>query len=229
MTLPDTTPCHHHVTGCGVRPAPHLSMKLGTLLTELATPLVLLLRRVFTWSSDGRALAALSSWATGEPNNALSGEDCVEVTNVEHPNARINDKRCGDTSAFLCQFNFECPQGEYASDSSTCTLCPAGTFQDGTDGSGGRFSCRPCPQGRYGSLTGETRGTCEGPCAAGYSCPPGSVDPITPYGTVAPEACPSGAITSEFCLACAPVSVPGTRISTPQPHSDVSPTLARRF
>lgn len=50
--------------------------------------------------------------------------------------------------------------------SSTC--CPPGTFCAGG-------VARPCPSGRYGSKWGEASPGCEGPCAAGFWCPEGSV------------------------------------------------------
>ena len=45
--------------------------------------------------------ANYTKWYDGEPNNAQSGEDCVESTNFN----KWNDIDCGDTRKFICEFD----------------------------------------------------------------------------------------------------------------------------
>jgi hypothetical protein len=58
---------------------------------------------------------------------------------------------------------------------------------------------RPCPPGRVGSRSGETRRECEAWCPAGFACPEGTAKPIpcedgwyAPAGFAACVACPGG-------------------------------------
>jgi cysteine-rich repeat protein len=55
---------------------------------------------VFVWTNGEPWYDGL--WNPGEPNNAASGEDCVEAT-PEPGYARLNDTTCGSAQIFLCE------------------------------------------------------------------------------------------------------------------------------
>lgn len=154
----------------------------------------------FVWSSNQRAISptAASSWAPGEPNNHGGLEHCGEFHEYSNPTARINDRDCEEMRTFMCQTPFKCPLGHFADTPSSCSLCPRGTYQDGARGEGGQYACHPCPAGRYGNLLGESRPGCEGPCAEGFACPPGSTSRSPSFATTEPQPCPVGYTTSEL-------------------------------
>lgn len=53
-------------------------------------------------------------------------------------------------------------------------------------------ACQPCPAGVFGSSLGLEDDECDGPCPAGYACPPGSIDPYEQPCTDAATYCPAG-------------------------------------
>lgn len=69
-------------------------------------------------------------------------------------------------------------------------ISPAGTYSLG----GVMYSC---PAGRYGTSTGSVSVTCDGGCADGYVCPPGSTAPNA-------TACPTGAYCANATLFLCP-------------------------
>ena len=54
----------------------------------------------FEWDSSGVELS-FTNWYDGEPNNAGTGEDCVEVSNFQ----KWNDLDCDDHRMFVCEFD----------------------------------------------------------------------------------------------------------------------------
>ena len=54
----------------------------------------------FAWESTGTELSYFN-WYDGEPNNAGSGEDCVEVSNFQ----QWNDLDCEEYRMFVCEFD----------------------------------------------------------------------------------------------------------------------------
>jgi hypothetical protein len=114
------------------------------------------------------------------------------------------------------------PAGKYSSDTGrtndsgfiTCAVgyyCPAGANNQMPCGPGnycdivGLSSPKLCAKGRYGSSSNNTTAQCDGPCAAGYYCDEGSVNPkqgLCPpgyycnEGTQQPLNCPA----NKFCV-----------------------------
>lgn len=59
----------------------------------------------FLWT-DGSPLRTDSTlWARGQPDDYLSSEDCVEV--LYNKVLLLNDNKCGETKAFICQADLE--------------------------------------------------------------------------------------------------------------------------
>ncbi|PVD31851.1 hypothetical protein C0Q70_07270 [Pomacea canaliculata] len=59
----------------------------------------------FLWT-DGSPLRTDSTlWARGQPDDYLSSEDCVEV--LHNKVLLLNDNKCGETKAFICQADLE--------------------------------------------------------------------------------------------------------------------------
>jgi hypothetical protein len=84
-----------------------------------------------------------------------------------------------------------CEKGSYSDSygNSSCTLCPAGTY-NANPGANSNRQCYPCPRGSYNNIEGNW--LCFD-CPAGTSCPAGSKlpynDPISPIiSTVQPAA-----------------------------------------
>ena len=91
-----------------------------------------------------------------------------------------------------------CPTGAYCPEDSTSpTLCPAGSFNPGLGGPG-LASCRPCTAGSYCHSAGQANAT--GLCSAGYYCPAGQLVPEPhAYGCPVGYRCPVGSPAPLLC------------------------------
>ena len=161
------------------------------------------------------------------------GSTCSGGVRSECPPGRYNDKFGHTTECPLCPPGYFCTGGT-TSPSLTCdtpdVYCPVGSSAPLPVGDG-NFSiatgsslyfaqevCPPgshcaagvkhaCPGGRFGSLPSETRSLCEGPCAAGWYCPAGSVSPTQEPCGGTHLACPE-ATPERLTLAPGEYSVP---------------------
>jgi hypothetical protein len=101
-----------------------------------------------------------------------------------------------------CAAGYSCPAG---STNATATACPVGTYSNDGD-----VSCSPCPAGVFGATLAANVSACTGPCAAGYSCPAGSIN-----ATATP--CPVGTYSLTgwgVCGACPPGRFGNTSTTT---------------
>jgi hypothetical protein len=139
-----------------------------------------------TWSNAGTAPCAACTTCSGA--NSVVTSACTTTANT------VCGPPAGPTS---------CPVGQYVS-GSTCTWCPAGTYQSSSSFTGS--SCTSCPSGTFG-LGGSTTASCTGTltCAAGNYSLPGatSVDITNPTVCVSCASgltSPSGSTSSAACV-----------------------------
>jgi hypothetical protein len=56
---------------------------------------------VYTFVNNEGPVTSYTNWRSGEPNNAINGEDCVQVANT----GGWNDLPCSDLLNFVCETN----------------------------------------------------------------------------------------------------------------------------
>ncbi|XP_025089324.1 C-type lectin domain family 4 member F-like [Pomacea canaliculata] len=59
----------------------------------------------FLWTDGSPLRTDFTLWARGQPDDYLSSEDCVEV--LYNKVLLLNDNKCGETKAFICQADLE--------------------------------------------------------------------------------------------------------------------------